>query len=194
MMIEKWIGTVVVSGFMGKYRGGMFSNRDKIVKRIKWPWLRKTVYFLVQGDFVNSFAFGLFCAFFVEHDYHPAAAFLWCMAIMWRFAAPGWGDYIGAAKGTEISDLSEVSYIDKIIEPLKGSPRLWGMAGLSIRCGEWGMMIGAPFLNPYPMLAGLLAGPIVYGLSKILPHESKFVWPIFEVILGILLWGSFLLQ
>lgn len=194
MQILKILFLIAVAGFSGKYRGGLFSNRDEIVNRIKTKWLRKVVYFLVQGDFVNSVLFGLFCAFAIEHDYSPLAVFLWEFAIMWRFASPGWGDYIGAAKGTELTGLSEVYYIDKIIEPLAGHPRLWGIAGLSLRCGEWGLFIGAPFLNPWPMVAGLMAGPIVFILSKILPHGSRFVWPLFEVLLSILLWGSFFLQ
>lgn len=192
--ILKAIIGALLGGFFGKYRGGIFHNRDEVVARIKPRWLSRTVYFLVQGDTINSVAFGLFCAFYLEHDYAPWALFLWQTAVMWRFAAPGWGDYIGAAKGTQATDLSEVFYIDRIIEPLRDRPRLWGVAGLSIRCGEWGAMIGAPFLNPFPMLAGLLAGPIVYLLSKILPHESRFVWPIFEIVLGMLLWGSLFLQ
>lgn len=192
--MEKIIYTLIAGGVLGKYRGGIFSNRDEIVNRIKWAWLRKTVYFLVQGDCVHSVAFGIFCAAFVNHSYNPFAVFLWETALMWRYAAPSWGEYIGAAKGTQTTDFTSVPYIDKIIEPLKSRPRLWGVAGLSIRCGEWGAVIGAPFLNPFPMVAGLLAGPIVFILSKIFPHGSKFVWPIFEVLLGMLLWGSFLLN
>lgn len=177
----------IIGGLMGKYRGGIFTNRDEIVARIKPRWLSKIVYFLVQGDFVNALAFGLFCAFAVDHSYHPLAVFLYEFILMWRFAAPGWGEYIGAAGGwrptVEKPLQEEVDYIDRIIEPLLDRPRLWGVAGLSLRCGEWGLMIGAPFLNPFPAIVGLLAGPTVYLLSKTL--EQRYVWSVFEILLGV---------
>ncbi|PZQ48898.1 MAG: hypothetical protein DI551_00780 [Micavibrio aeruginosavorus] len=199
-------GSIFFGALCGWYRGGPLHNRDEIVGRIDPSWLRKTVDFIVQGDFVNAIAFGIFCAF--VSDGPAFAVFLWEVAMMYRGATPGWGDYIGAAKGTRLGlhalpdgadlnlqtsekfnlykPLKEVAYIDKIIEKLLPHPRLWGIAGLSIRCGEWGLFIGAPFLNFLVPAAGLLAGPIVYLLSKILP--DKYVWPCFEAIISALFW------
>lgn len=208
-----FLWAIILGGFMGKYRGGIFNNRDEIVARIKPHWLSRVIYFLVQGDVVNSVAFGLWCAFAVHHDLNLIAVFLYEFILMFRFAAPGWGDYIGAAggwrlgeeklpEGMTLSNLSgedyqrykplvEVPYIDKIIEPFIDRPRLWGVVGLSLRCGEWGLMIGAPFLNPFPAIAGLLAGPTVFILSKTLPH--RYVWSVFEILLGIGFYATMLI-
>jgi len=71
---------------------------------------------------------------------------------------------------------------------------LWGMVGLSLRCGEWGLFIGVPLIGFIglgafmPMIAGLAAGPVVFLLSKLLPH--KCVWKAFEAVLGIFFWVS----
>lgn len=184
--------TIVLAALFGGifnwYRGGPFKNRDDIVSRIMWEPLRRTVYFLVQGDFVNAIAFGAFCVLALESPVHPLAVFVWAVAMMYRGATPGWGEYIGAAGGWRQNAMKEISYIDKIIDGLKDRPRLWGVAGLSLRCGEWGLFIGAPFMNFWPAAAGLLAGPIVYALSKTISQIK--IWRAFEVILGALFWAA----
>ena len=206
------IMAAIAGAIFNVYRGGVFTNRDKIVARIKPEWLRKIINFLVQGDTVNALAFALFCV--ITHCTYikgmeggvpvymflpgALALFLAAFVMMMRGATPAWGEYIGAAGGwrpTADKPLGkEVHYIDKIIEPLRGRPRLWGMVGLSLRCGEWGLFIGMPLVGFIgigaflPLLAGLTAGPVVFLLSKLLPH--KYVWKAFEAVLGMLLWVS----
>jgi hypothetical protein len=197
MIIYLIIATI--GAFFGMYRGGIFKNRDEVIGRIKPKWLRKAVHFLVNGDNVNATAFAILCGILAG----PLAA-LFGYIIMFRFATPGWGEYIGAAGGWRptitVPLKPEVHYIDKIIEPIKtfknddkktlisklfakiNKERLWGVSGLSLRCGEWGFFLGVLFLSFWPMLAGMLSGPVVYVLSKTLPH--KFVWKAFEAFLG----------
>ncbi len=134
--------------------------------------------------------------------------FLYESAMMLRGSAPGWGDYIGAIggwrKGLPVPEgritkeeyeihkpLQEVDYIDRIIKPLEKHPVLWGLAGLSIRCGEWGLFIGAPLLSFWPVLAGLLAGPLCWAAIKIGPR--RYGWMIFEALLGVVFWASVIL-
>lgn len=193
-----------LGAFFGMYRGGIFKNRDKVIGRIKPEWFRKIVHFLVNGDNVNALAFAILCGILAG----PMAA-VFGYIIMFRFATPGWGEYIGAAGGwrpTITEPLRpEVHYIDKIIEPILilkiddkktlisklftkiNKERLWGVSSLSLRCGEWGFFLGVPFLSFYPMLVGLLAGPVVYILSKTIPHKGEYktlIWKMFEAILG----------
>ncbi len=142
------------------------------------------------------------------------ALFAYAFAMMLRGSAPGWGDYIGAIMGhrkglalipagktiesyPQISQeyqlykpLQEVEYIDRMIEGLKDRPVLWGIAGLSLRLGEWGLFLGAPPLSFWPILAGLAAGPVCWIATKI---NRKYAWKIFEAVSMGLFWVSILL-
>lgn len=174
---------IAAGGFVGKYRGGIFHNRDEIVGRIKNKILHKIVYFMVQGDVVNA----LFTASLASHvkGWH---IFPLMFLMSMRGSTPGWGEYIGAAGGwrpTITKPLEpEVPYIDKIAHSITKNTRLWGVIALSLRCGEWGLFLSAPLLSFWPMLAGLAAGPIVFLLSRII--SQKYVWPVFEILLGAL--------
>lgn len=200
---------LIAGGFFNRYRGGLFKNRDAVVARINPVWLRRAVKFLVQGDTVNALAFGLFCVIAHASSYQgmldgspvyvflPGAFALFAVqaAMMLRGSTPAWGEYIGAAGGWRSAPFdAEVAYISKLIKPLENKPHLWGVAGLSLRCGEWGLFIGAPLVGFIglqaflPVLAGLAAGPLVYVMGRIVPH--KYVWPVFEILLGSLLWVS----
>ncbi len=173
----------IAGAFIGKYRGGIFKNRDAIVGRIKNKVLHKIVYFAIQGDTVNAFFTAVLAA--QVKGWH---VFPFMLAMSWRGSTPAWGEYIGAAGGwrpTVTEPLKpEVAYIDKIAHSITSNTRLWGVIALSLRCGEWGLFLSAPLLSVWPLLAGLTAGPVVYLLSKAIPR--KYVWPVFEAILGAL--------
>ncbi|MBI1425777.1 MAG: hypothetical protein GC149_20315 [Gammaproteobacteria bacterium] len=182
--------------FWAADRFGVGSKAVKVIDRI------------TDGKVLNAAAFGLFCVIVHASEYKGIiggvpvyvfaagafALFLYQFAMMLRGSAPGWGDYIGAAGGwrtdTPEKPLQEVDYIDRMIEPLKDRPVLWGIAGLSIRCGEWGLFIGAPLLTFWPLLAGLLAGPLCWVAVKI--GKQRHGWEIFEALLGAALWVSVL--
>lgn len=193
--------------FFGKYRGGIFRNRDKIIARIPNKHLRAFVRFVFQGDVVFAGTFATLCivthkAALVGYEnglpvylFAAGALVLWFtqFAMSMRGSTPGWGEYIGAASGTRTENLGpEVEYIDQIIDHLKTNPRLWGVTGLSLRCGEWGFFIAAPLavLTGWSafmlVLVGLMAGPVVFLLSKTPVH--KYSWVIFEALLGAGFW------
>ncbi len=185
MSITVVIIATLLGMFFNCYRGGLIKNRGRLISRLNAKWLRKTVNFLAQGDIVNMTAFAVFIV--ITHGWGPAL-FLYAAVMMLRGATPGWGRYIGAACGWETEALEEVHYIDKLIERYKDRPRLWGVLGLSLRCGEWGLFIGAPLLSFWPVLAGLLAGPIAYLVSRSVPRVHT--WKAFEAILGGLFWAA----
>ena len=193
--------------FFGKYRGGIFKNRDKIVARIKNKYARAIVKFAVQGDTVFASTFATLCIVTHKADligyenglpvylFAAGALVLWFtqFVMSYRGSTPGWGEYIGAAAGTRTENLGpEVEYIDEIIEPLRSKPRLWGIAGLSLRCGEWGFFIAAPLAvlvgwSAFMLvLVGLMAGPTVFLLSK--TPARDYSWIIFEALLGAGFW------
>lgn len=193
------LAAVVLGGFFGCYRGGIFNREAFLAKHIKSIKLQKILNRIFQGDYINAAAFAIFCLYTEAYAYtgtwswflHGGLPVVVFAAIMMlRGATPAWGEYIGAAGGwrpTPAKPLeAEVDYIDDMVEKFKDRPRLWGVLALSIRCGEWGLFIGAPFLTLWPMVFGMLAGPIVFGLSKTLPH--RFVWKTFEFVIGALLW------
>jgi len=191
----------LLGAFSCRYRGGIFGKKkDKLFDLIKPVWLRKVLWRLFDGKVVNSVIWALFCSYLFasslqDHVYvllAPAAIlFVYQFIVMLRFSAPGWGDYIGAAVGnrtdTPAEPLQEVEYIDELIKGLKNKPVLWGIAGLSLRCGEWGLFLGAPLITYigfgafYPMFVGLLAGPVIYLLGKV---NKQHAWENFEALLG----------
>lgn len=200
--------SAAIGGVSNRYRGGLFRNRDRLIAKIRPSWLRAAIAFLLRGDTVNAVAFGVFCAIIMASSYGgfvgggpvysfealALSVFVVQAIMMYRAGTPGWGDYIGAAGGWRTDNLAEVEYIDQFLEDLRDRPRLWGVAGLSIRCAEWGLLIGAPLVGfigfgaLLPALAGATAGPIVWGLSKFLPRGP--IWPLFEIIIGALFWGA----
>ena len=206
------ITAALLGALFNRYRGGIFKNRDTIVARIGNKHLRAAVKFLVQGDTVNAIAFATFIVIhhaasyigMVEGMPHYTFAYsafaLWCVMIvmMFRGATPPWGEYIGAAGGwrptLEKALQPEVHYIDKIIAPLKDDPVIWGIAGLSLRCGEWGLFIGLPlvgfvgFACFLPMLVGLMAGPLMFFIAR--SPAKKYAWKVFECAIGALLWAA----
>lgn len=183
---------------INRYRGGLFEDqRNDLIASVGNKHIRSVLNLLFKGDTVNALAFALFCylahAGALSGQYILAFMFIQ-FVMMYRGATPGWGAYIGAAGGWKKDLLIEVEYIDQFIEGLKDRPRLWGVVGLSIRFAEWGLFIGAPLVAIagvsvfLPVLAGALAGPIVYVLSKVIPQ--KYVWPVFEYLIGAVLWVS----
>lgn len=200
----------LLGAFSNRYRGGIFGKAKGqfLEKALGDGIVFKVVNRLLDGKIVNAFIWAIYCSYLftgelVEYQTYALAAgagimFVYSFIIMLRYSAPSWGEYIGAAKGTNTDDFEGADYINDLIEPLKHKPVLWGVAGLSIRCGEWGLMLGAPlitFLGFWafgPMIVGLLAGPTVWLLSKIeavgaLPKIKYLdsVWEWFEAILGI---------
>lgn len=212
-----YVISALLGAFSNLYRGGVFGeSKDNLIKKIKPEWLSKTVDALSDGKLVNSLIFAVFCSYVIASEqigtssgvpYYELVAgagvvFVCQFLVMLRFSAPGWGEYIGAAGGWRPTDKKpigeEVEYIDRFIKGIKDRPRLWGVAGLSLRCGEWGFFLGAPLIGfigfgaLFPLMAGLLAGPVVYGLSFI-PVLNKRTWQWFEVILGALFFTSIIL-
>lgn len=198
----------ILGAFSNLYRGGIFGHRkDAWIDSVRPVWLSRLLRRVLDGKIVNAFIYAAFVTVVYASEYTgmvdgiprysfhsiAPALFAYSAIVMLRFSAPRWGEYIGAAGGwrpTLEKPLEEgVEYIDRLIDGFRHRPRLWGVAGLSIRCGEWGLFLGAPLvaLNGFyafmPLLAGLLAGPLVYVLSHI-PVVRDRTWQWFEAILG----------
>lgn len=182
-----------LGAFMNMYRGGL---------------LPKTKLFSGQLDIINALVFGVMVAYLVAGlNFGPELylAFIWSFILMMRWATPAWGPYLGALLYRSRPDgRAGVGYIDKIIEDLlPGSLTRWGIAGTSLRLGEWGLYLGAPFMTFYPMLVGLAAGPLlaVFGVlynryiykrpivfNEKGAVEGHYGWKIFEAVFGGSLW------
>lgn len=198
----------LLGAFSNRYRGGIFGKaKGEFLKKVFGDGkVFDVVNRLLDGKIVNAVIWALFCCYLFTSEFVGDAYFLkvgagimfvYQFIIMLRYSAPSWGEYITAAAGTNTTDFEGASYINDLIESLKDRPILWGIAALSIRCGEWGLMLGAPLISFLgfwafgPMIVGLLAGPIVFVLGKadakgLLPNV-KFLhgyWEVFEAILG----------
>ena len=155
----------LLGAFFNMYRGGL---------------LPQTKFFSGQYDLTNAAAFGAVIAVLAT----PVVAVFAALAML-RGAAPAWGPYVGAIIDQPRKTRPAVPYIDEIIEPIQNA-KLWGMAGLSLRCAEWGLFLSFVFLSPLPLLAGALAGPIVFLFTKIVP--TNYVWKTWEAVQGAFLW------
>lgn len=152
----------------------------------------------IPNDPVNAGVFALVTWMLSGNLLLAVAAF----CFMWLGASFGWGAYIGAIRGDSKPE-KEVSFIDKIITPLESLPRLWGVAGLTLRGMLWGACIAVPFFMLYPpaalgfVLCGSLMGVVyawvIYGVQLVSEDHKIYgvsSWAISEWLFGAVLWSS----
>lgn len=137
---------------------------------------------------LNAIAYGAIAIVFTGSFIQGIA----CGIGMFIGQKPGWGDYIGALGGWRTQALSENRYIDKIIKPWVGEPKLWGFFGLLFRGAFWGFCLALPSLSPALYWAGL-SMPLVYlfalKLSDFLTDIPNSGWVWGEYAMGAMLWG-----
>ena len=156
---------------------------------------------LPAGNWINAGIFGVVATFVTGSPFLG----LLCVPAMFLGSAPGWKDYIGALGGWEDRDLTGNRYIDKLLSPLLGNPRLWGFAGLFLRGLFWGACLALPFacFGHYGTAGWFLlcgsAMPVCYwaalkwaknAAAKYTSAWDSIGWSAAELLYGAVLWSA----
>ena len=179
----KYLMIALIGAISNRVRGGGHGFlRDRLDED---SWLHK----ILDGKILNALAFGITFGM-LQASWHFG---LLAAVMMIVGQSLPWGEYIIAIGGWRNREWADVPQIDRVIARFRDDQLKWGLAGLTLRGGIWGLMFVGLFQSFIPLIGGLLMGVSYWAAFRSVQKftdNQDYAWTAGELFFGAVLWSS----